>query len=168
MIIRIFVVIAGLFGGVSASQVPEFVQQYSQRLGGAVDELTDFVQTFDRDASEHNLTRQQALQRYGKSQDAFLDRRGDRVVETVQRYERLTEHKQDLETAGPFARLYVFARNFDPEFVESTYKSYEPAVPVTAEGALHAGAGLLAGMLAARLLSGFFRMFRRRSRSKPA
>lgn len=168
MIVRIFVVVAGLFGGVSASQVPEFVQQYSQRLGGAVDELTDFVQTFDKDASEHDLTRQEALQRYGKSQDPFLDRRGERVVETVQRYERLTAHKQDLETAGPFARLYVFARNFDPEFVESTYQSYEPAVPVTPEGALHAGVGLLAGMLLARLLGGLFGMFRRKVHSKPA
>ena len=32
-----------------ASQVPEFMQQYSQRLGGAVDELGRIVQHFEEE-----------------------------------------------------------------------------------------------------------------------
>jgi len=66
-------------------------------------------------------------------------------------------------TAARFKRLYVFARDFDPEFVEATFEIYEPAVPVTAEGAAHAGMGLLGGLIGGRLIIGFLGLFRSKS-----
>ena len=44
MILRRFALMFGLFCGVAASQLPEFAQQYRQRLGGALDELTALVE----------------------------------------------------------------------------------------------------------------------------
>lgn len=167
MIARIVVLLAGLLAGVSSSQLPEFVQQYQQRLGGAVDELRSFVAEFDADAARHNLSRDEALARYRASGDAFLDTRSGRVVGLIRRYERLSEHREELQQAAPFERLYVFARDYEPEFVQATYRDYEPAVPVTGEGLAHAGAGLIAGLAGARLVVGILRLLRRRAR-RPA
>ena len=46
-IVRIVAVGCGLFGGIVASQGPEFSQQYRQRLGGAIDELKQVIARFD-------------------------------------------------------------------------------------------------------------------------
>ncbi len=42
----------GLVLGIILSQFPEYAQQYTQRLGGAVDELRVITEDFDRDAAE--------------------------------------------------------------------------------------------------------------------
>ena len=49
MILRALTLAAGLTGAAGASQFPEFSQQYVQRLGGAVDELTRFVAEMQTD-----------------------------------------------------------------------------------------------------------------------
>ena len=61
MIGRILGVSFGLLGAASFSQLPEFTQQYTQRLGGAVDELVHFVAEFDTDAAQTGLSRVEAL-----------------------------------------------------------------------------------------------------------
>ena len=50
-----------LVAAVTTSQLPEFAQQYRQRLGGAVDELRTIVQRFDADAQAAGMDRTQAL-----------------------------------------------------------------------------------------------------------
>ncbi|MEM8811593.1 MAG: DUF2937 family protein [Pseudomonadota bacterium] len=162
MLLRTITIVLGMAGGLTASQLPEFVQQYSQRLGGAANELSSFVLAFDDDAARHDLTRREALDRYRETEDAFIGTRGERVVETVERYERLRDHRDALQEAGPFRRLFVFAQDYEPDLLQATYKDYQPAVPVTTEGFLHAAGGFLAGTTGAGLLFGIFRLFRRR------
>lgn len=43
--VLVFLIIAS--SAVLFSQAPEFAQQYRQRLGGAIDELTTSIQSFD-------------------------------------------------------------------------------------------------------------------------
>lgn len=69
--------IGGLGLAVTLSQFPEYAQQYTQRLGGAVDELRVITEDFDRAADASGLDRQTALARYNGSADAFLADRGD-------------------------------------------------------------------------------------------
>ena len=52
-------IVGVVFGG-AFSQAPEFAQQYRQRLGGALDELTAIVQRFDQDAARAGLDRRRA------------------------------------------------------------------------------------------------------------
>ncbi|MEC7965452.1 MAG: DUF2937 family protein, partial [Pseudomonadota bacterium] len=55
MIVRTLTLIAGLSGAAVTAQFPEFSQQYAQRLGGAVDELTAVVADFDASAQASGL-----------------------------------------------------------------------------------------------------------------
>jgi len=41
----------------AGSQIPEFAQQYRQRLGGAIDELNRMIAQFDSEAAGQSLTR---------------------------------------------------------------------------------------------------------------
>lgn len=50
-----------LFCGLIASQLPEFAQQYRQRLGGAIDELTAIVDQFAAEAASQGMDASKAI-----------------------------------------------------------------------------------------------------------
>ncbi len=147
------------------SQFPEYAQQYTQRLGGAVDELRVITQDFDRAAETGGLDRAQALARYNASNDDFLAGRGTSMSATFQRYEMLSSTLSKIEGAGPVERLQALPAYLDTDIGRRTLEAYRPAMPVTVEGIFYAGAGFILGYL---VVSGLVRFcalpFRRRHR----
>lgn len=153
----------GLFGGVIAAQGPEFAQQYSQRLGGTVDELRRVVATFDKDATETGNTRDSAVDRLRKNQDSLVARRGEAARYDIERLRGLTEQQEALTSAGgPLGRLAALIRNPDTALVRATYQDYQPAVPTTADGLIAGFLGFLATWGGWRVLSDLFRRLRPR------
>ncbi len=59
MLVRRLTLFFGLVFAMAASQIPEYAQQYRQRLGGAIDELRTIVARFDEDSAREGLTEQQ-------------------------------------------------------------------------------------------------------------
>ena len=147
----------GLLVGVAASQLPEYAQQYRQRLGGAVDELHAVMAKFDADSSQAGFSRDQAIARLQADTDTFVQQRGVQAADIVARAQRLERPRQDFSTAGPVNRLIVMARDFDPAIARGAYASFEPAVPVTSEGFLAGLIGLTAGAALFRLAAVPFR-----------
>ena len=141
--LRLPALLIALLFGATGSQLPEYVQQYSQRLGGAVDELTGFVAQFDEDARAAGLTRAAALKEYAAKDSEFLGRRGDTVAETILRYERLKDQKAELDRSGPFGRVLRFLRNPQSDIAGRAWEDFKPAVPLTFEGGLFAFIGFL-------------------------
>ena len=151
-------------GGLGLSQFPEFSQQYLQRLGGTVDELTRVVDDFDADAREAGLTREEALAEFTGS--ALMANRHETWVRTFNRHERLSEALQMLRNAGPFTRLNNAWSFTDAEIAEATWADYKPAVPATVEGVSFAVVGAVAGGLAVGAIVWLLTLpFRRRSRA---
>jgi len=155
-------VIGGVGLGLALSQFPEFSQQYEQRLGGAVDELRVIVTDFDANAAREGLDRVQALARYQVNPDTFIVGRGADMSATIERYERLSQHLALVQNAGPLEKLTGMAEYYDSRIAARAFENYEPAVPVTAEGIVFAGTGILGGYGLVYLLSSLFR--RRRDR----
>jgi hypothetical protein len=131
-------VLAGLIG----SQGPEFAQQYRQRLGGALEELNRVIAKFDAEAQRQNLTPAEGLSRLEGNADPLARQRGEDMAQAIDRAKRLTEQLRAIDSGGPLTRLYVVARDFDPEIAGSALDNYEPAAPMSL-GAL-AAAGLAA------------------------
>jgi hypothetical protein len=136
------------------SQFPEYAQQYTQRLGGAVDELRVITEDFDRAALAGGLDRDQALTRYNASNDDFLAGRGTSMSATFLRYDMLSRTLADIEGAGPVERLQSLPAYLDTDIGRRTLENYRPAMPVTMEGILYAGGGFILGYL---LVSGLVR-----------
>lgn len=152
MIIRTLAVLAGLAGGVAASQLPEYAQQYRQRLGGAIDELARVMAEFDADAARHGLTREQGISRLISNTDVFVTDRGVRVREDSARLARLERQREIFRSSGAFRRIAVMATDADTTIASRAWAQFEPGVPVTIEGAAMGGAGFLAGYGALRFL----------------
>ncbi|WP_420010654.1 DUF2937 family protein [Tateyamaria sp.] len=146
MIIRVLVMVGGLMGGGVASQFPEYAQQYTQRLGGAVDALGQVVADFDASASAEGLSRNEALAQM-QGTDLIVRRRAD-MARTFDRHARLAADLELLQSAGPFMRAYHATRLTDGEVARAALASYEPAVPINFAGLTFAGSGFVAGLLA--------------------
>jgi hypothetical protein len=160
---RIIAGIGGIGLAVAFSQFPEYAQQYTQRLGGAVDELRVITEDFDRAAVAGGLNRAAALERYSASNDDFLAGRGGSMTATFQRYEQLNKTLTRIENADAIERFQSLPAYLDTDIGKRTLESYRPAMPVTMEGILYAGGGFILGYL---VLSGLWRFcampFRRR------
>jgi len=155
---RIIVITLALIGALGGSQAPEFSQQYTQRVGGAADELQSVVDRFESDAARSGLTRDEAVSEM-EGANGFAGGQGRRMRETIDRYERLSDLYARLQAAGPFERTWIVMRDPDPRILERTLADYRPAVPTTVDGAAHAASG--AGVLG--VVGGFFAsLFRRR------
>ena len=135
-----------LISGVFTSQLPEFSQQYRQRLGGALDELNHMLADFDQDAKASNMNRAQGIDKLRSESDNFIKQRGQRVAETDVRAAKLTRQQENFQSAGPFTRMAVMARDYDAGIASRAWENFKPAVPVTLEGLVSALAGFIAGL----------------------
>ena len=157
MLARRLALAIGLLAGLMGSQLPEFAQQYRQRLGGALEELNRTVAEFDSEVQRENLSRAGALKRLMDNSEPLARERGEDMGEALDRSQRLNRQMEALNSAGPLTRLYVVATDFDPKIARGTLDNYEPAEPLSF-AALTAGgfAGLLgwgATLLVAGLIS---------------
>jgi hypothetical protein len=151
MFARTLTLAGGLAAAATLSQFPEYSQQYTQRLGGAVDELSRVVADFDASARAENLTREEALS--AMTGTPFVERRRADMTRTLTRYARLRDDRDALTAAGPFTRAYLIAHSTDRQIARATADAYKPALPLTFEGLTFAALGLILGTLLMRLFS---------------
>lgn len=142
---RIVCLLGATLGGVTLSQAPEYTQQYSQRLAGAVDELSAVIAQFDADAAGFGLTRAEGLERYQESPDAFLAERGISMEAVFSRHERLSTQLAQLREASPVSRAMSLAQYFDTDVGAAALEDFRPAIPVTIDGLTFTAIGLVMG-----------------------
>lgn len=156
-------IVGGLALGVCLSQFPEYAQQYTQRLGGAVDELKIITAEFETAAREAGLTLEEAIDRYSKTGDGFIAARGESMARTFRRYEELSATLAEVRGVTGWERFVRMPEYFDTEIGRRTLSDYQPAVPVTIEGLSYAGAGFAVGYVTLSALVGVLMLpFRRR------
>ena len=136
--------VAAVVGAAVFSQMPEYVQQYMQRLGGHRDEAARVLLAL-------------RAQGVGAS-DALLALAEARAVALAQALDALA-------SAGDLVRPIVFLRIMDPNIARATLDAFRPAVPLTAEGLVYAGVGLLVALLLLHLVAMPFVRLTRQGRS---
>jgi hypothetical protein len=165
-VIRTIGLALGLLGGVAAAQAPEFAQQYTQRLGGAVDELRRQVAVLESDARASGTTRDGAVDRLRGNADQLVARRGEAARDDIARLARLSAQQQALVSAtSPLGRVVAMLRDPDLPVAEAAYRDFSPAVPTSADGLAAGLIGFLAAWGSWRVLSDVGRrVVRRRPR----
>jgi hypothetical protein len=137
--------------GLGAAQLPAFIQQYLQRLGGHADEArlnlsqitagTGFrsLDTPARELLSHSL---------------------------AARVNELELGIRTIRGAAPSAQPFVFVRELDPEIALATLRSFEPAVPLSTAGLVYGIAGMVAGWLLYELIKAPAGLAKRRQRRR--
>ncbi len=164
MLARRLALAIALIAGLIGSQGPEFAEQYRQRVGGALDELKRMVAEFDAETARQHLTPSQGLSQLEANSDPLARERGEDMAQTIERARRLDEQLEAMAAAGPLKRLYVLAKDFDPQIARRTLDNYEPAAPLSLEALTAGGLAAAWGWAAAHLCAWpFRRRWRRRA-----
>jgi len=143
----IFCVIIGLAMAAVLSQEPEFLQQYRQRLDGAIGILQQQADAFDADARAQSLTRDQALGRLQTNPDPIAVAEGSQRQAAFVRLDTLARDRADLAQPGLIHRFTNLVRHLDRPIAKSTLTGFVPAAPLSADGLFFAGLGFLIGFL---------------------
>jgi hypothetical protein len=130
-------------GAVLFSQLPEFMQQYLQRLEGHLDEARLALARFKDAAAQSGMSLDQLVAGAAQSRDPSLARLGGVVREAAARVDTLAAADAALRHASLWTRPFVFIAHLDGGIAKATLGIYRPAVPTTAEGMLYAAAGMV-------------------------
>jgi hypothetical protein len=160
--VRVLALAGGVAGAVALSQFPEFSQQYLQRLAGQADALGTVMVAFDASAQKAGLTRQTALAEL--SGTTFRDAHQADMRDTILRAERIGRDLALLRAATPMERMALVHRFRDSQTLRASWADFRPAIPATADGAMAAGVGFVAGWAIIALILAVLRApFRRRA-----
>ena len=165
MIIRAIAIVAGLAGAAGLSQFPAYSQQYTQRLAGAVEELSAVVARFDADAAGLGLSRAQALEDLRQG-SRMAKARALSMQQVLARHARLSADLSALREAGFLSRLAQIQRFSDLDLAREAWGDFRPALPLSRAGLSLAAAGFVAGYVLLTILCGMAASIRRNARGK--
>lgn len=132
-----------VLGAVAFAQLPEFIQQYRQRLGGHLDEARRHLAEFEAIATRAKLTLPQFIERTAANSDSVVADLSSVMRNTLLRIENLTTTEAALRDASVWKKPFVFLTHLYPTIAQATWDIYRPAVPTTPEGFLYAAVGML-------------------------
>jgi hypothetical protein len=156
--------IVAVLAAVASSQLPGFIQHYTQRLGGHVVEAERNLEGWQEIANQTTKGNVVGLANiYLRSPDPEVVAAGQKCLGDLLRVETLQDAWTALEHASFWNRPFVFLRHVDGDIAEATLSRFTMNVPLDAESLVYALCGLVLGFL---LYSGVkqagLRTFRRR------
>lgn len=144
-----------LFCAAAMSQVPEFHQQYLQRIGGTLDEVNRQIEALDARAEQAEMDRYAYIRRLADNPDAVVRGEAAHLKDTLSRKVRLERIREVLRAAPAYTLAAKMLLWLDTDIAQRTLMDYKPAVPLTLTGLGHALAGFLIGYLLPLVLRAF-------------
>lgn len=127
---RLFVITGALLG----AQIPEFIQQYKQRLAGHVAELKRLLDGLHTLAKQSNKTLEEYVGKFLANSDPDFSNQGAFMQGIVERWKKLNEALDQLMNSTVWTRSYVFFRDLQFEIAKSTFYDFQPGLSMTLEG----------------------------------
>lgn len=135
--------------GFAVSQVPRFVQEYEQRLGGAFQEASRQLDEFRRNAETAGLSFNEYVGRHLDSADPAMRATGRTIQNSVLRVADLREQALRIQGASKFVKPFELTRSYDTDLLRATWDRF--AITATFDPAFGA-IGLVLGWLLNGLL----------------
>ena len=161
MIKRIFIIVFGIACGAVTTQAPEFMQQYTQRLGGWLDSYTKLVADLDARATQYDMSREDYIAALRTSPDPKVVAEANNIAQWPVFQKQLEDAHTAITEAPSWKKGLVFVQNMQRPLLEATYGIYKPGIPATGEGAAYGGAGFGAGAILAGILMLLLKQLRR-------
>jgi len=134
-------------------QLPEFIQQYIQRLSGHLNEAKFQLTQFQKIAEEHYQgSLSTMIVRYKENSEQSINSTADLIELLAVRIENYQIHMAQLTKNDYLNTLYQFITNFDLYIVQTTAEQYALALPLNIN-AISTGAVIAIGLLVIKELS---------------
>ncbi len=135
--------------GLAFCQAPVFIQEYEQRLGGAVGALTALADQYAENANRSDMTLEIYVQRHLVNADHVTRRTGRTMVATLERLSTLEAAREALDLAPRWKKPWVLVRHGDGGLLRDTWAKFGFTLTVDP---LFGAAGVLFGFLFNRVL----------------
>jgi hypothetical protein len=116
---------AVLIGAIGGSQVPRFVQEYEQRLGGAFQEASRQLSEYRRVADDSRLPFPDYVQRLITSPDSSVAATGRAVAAVDTRTADLAAQVRALEQAPRLVKPFLLLRAYDADLLRATWERFQ-------------------------------------------
>ncbi len=155
-------------GALIFSQAPQFIQQYTQRLGGHIAELKSQVEMIRQTAAFSGKNIEQYIHRFTSSPETDLEQQGLFLQRIVDRLATLSSAMHELQDAASLAKPFVLLGHFQLDVAQGTLQAFQPGLSLNAEGICYALMGIVIAHLLYIGASGTFKsIFRRRASQLP-
>jgi Protein of unknown function (DUF2937) len=143
-------------GALIMSQMPLFMQYYTQQLAGRVSELQWQMEGVEQLAAKSGKNLDQYIQKFLVSDDLDFRQQGQFMKETNDRWRDFSTNLSALQQATAWTKPFVFLQKLNWTIMLATYDSYEPGLTLNIEGAVFALAGMGIGALLFSLIKHLF------------
>ena len=113
-------------------QLPEFIQQYSQRLSGHLNEAISQLNEFKLIADRHfdgSLTTM--INKYLINSEPSINETAKIIQNTTHRVSDLKDQLFNLQETEYVERVYYFITAFDESMAQATFQQYQLAIPLS-------------------------------------
>jgi hypothetical protein len=140
--------IVAVVGAVIFFQIPTFLVQYQQRLGGHVDELVRLINQYKAAAAKKpGRTVEEYIGLHLNSGVDEFKSTGELMAENMERFTELSSALQNLSDSSGVKKFLVFLKSMNFDIFKETYKDFVPGISFNLDSILYCIAGIVFFML---------------------
>lgn len=139
-------------------QLPNFIDQYTQRLGGFYDAEQQHLESYRDIADKHfNGDMDKLFDAFRKSGTEAMGETADELEKMSGRVDELREGVETLENGSFFDQVGYMLFHTKMDIARGTFRAYTPGMPFSKEGLISGFAG---GIIVSLLFNGFVALIR--------
>lgn len=133
-------------GALIFAQLPAFIVQYQQRLGGHVDELGRIIAKYRAYAADNNRTLEEYINIHLQSNVKEFASTGRLMTENLARFNELSSALKEITDSTGIMKLVMFVKNIDMEIYRAAMKNFVPGITFNSEVILYGIIGIVVFM----------------------
>lgn len=133
-------------GAVIFSQIPSFLVQYQQRLGGHVDELAILIKKYKAAASDNGRTIEEYIGLHLQSSVKEFAASGKIMSGNIERFTELSSSLKNLSESSGLFKFIHFLKDADSDIFNAAYKNFVPGLSFSADTVLYGLTGIIVFM----------------------
>lgn len=127
-------------------QIPSFLVQYQQRLGGHVDELAMLIKKYKSAAADNSRTVEEYIGLHLQSDVKEFVSTGKIMSENVERFTDLSTALKSLTESKGIVKFYSFLKDIDFDIFKAALKNFVPGISFTIDTFFYGAAGIIVFM----------------------
>jgi len=124
-------------------QIPSFLVQYQQRLGGHVDELAILIKKYKIAAADNSRTVEEYIGLHLQSDVKEFVSTGKIMSENIERYTDLSTALKSLSESKGVVKFYSFIKDIDFDIFKAALKNFTPGITFSFDTVLYGAAGII-------------------------
>jgi len=124
-------------------QIPAFLVQYQQRLGGHVDELALLIRRYKSAAADNSRTVEEYIGLHLQSDVKEFVSTGKIMADNMERFTDLSSALKDLSGSKGLIKFFHFIKDIDFDIVKAAMKNFVPGISFSIDTLIFGSLGII-------------------------